>query len=107
MVGEWGSADRSRSAELQFAAPVVRLGPTRRPSRRGVWGEVAKKSTPQLAFTETESDVLKHHHRIADTVQKLRVTDFRRYLFGASRYRAAESSVQARLVHLVRHLVTQ
>jgi hypothetical protein len=27
VVGEWGSADRSRSAELQFAASVVRLGP--------------------------------------------------------------------------------
>jgi hypothetical protein len=38
VVGEWGSADRSRSAELQFAAPVVRLGPARRAPRRGVQG---------------------------------------------------------------------
>ena len=30
IVPKWGSADRSRSAELQFAAPVVRLGP--------IWG---------------------------------------------------------------------
>jgi len=26
VVGEWGSADRSRAVELQFAASVVRLG---------------------------------------------------------------------------------
>ena len=30
LVGDWGSADRSRSAEPQLAAPVVRLGPSRR-----------------------------------------------------------------------------
>jgi len=41
VVGEWGSADRSRSDELQFAAPVVRLGPTRRAPRRGVQGGAA------------------------------------------------------------------
>ena len=38
VVGEWGSADRSRDFELQFAAPVVRLGPARRAPRRGVQG---------------------------------------------------------------------
>jgi TonB family protein len=30
LVGDWGSADLSRSVELQFAAQVVRLGPNRR-----------------------------------------------------------------------------
>lgn len=44
MVGEWGSADRSRSDELQFAAPVVRLGPARRAPRRGVQGGVARET---------------------------------------------------------------
>ena len=36
LVGHWGSADRSWTLELQFAAPVVRLGPSGRPARR--WG---------------------------------------------------------------------
>jgi hypothetical protein len=36
LVGDWGSADLSRSAQLQFAAQVVRLGPSRRAARR--WG---------------------------------------------------------------------
>jgi len=30
MVADWGSADLSRSDELQFAAQVVRQGPSRR-----------------------------------------------------------------------------
>jgi len=45
VVGEWGSADRSRSDELQFAAPVVRLGPARRTPRRGVQGGVARETS--------------------------------------------------------------
>jgi hypothetical protein len=35
-VPEWGSADRSRASELQFAAPVVRLGPVRGQPRPGL-----------------------------------------------------------------------
>ena len=41
MVGDWGSADMSRVFELQFAARIVRPGPSRRASRRGVQGGAA------------------------------------------------------------------
>ena len=50
-IPKWGSADRRRSAEPQFAAPVVRLGP--------IWGWPGLRSTPPrdvVGFNPKDSD---------------------------------------------------